>query len=392
MKFNTKAIHFGKIHDENYGAHASPIYQTSTFVFDNCSQGGERFAGTDSGYKYTRLGNPNSDEISIRMAALDETDAGIYTSTGMSAVSTVMLGLLKPGDHVIASDCLYGGTVALINKVIKEYKIDIEFIDFDNEEEFESSFRENTKMVYVETPANPTLSIIDLEKVSKITQVKDVILVVDNTFMTPYFQKPIKLGADIAVYSATKYINGHGDVVGGIITGKQSLIDKIRNPYLTSLGGTGSPFDSWLVSRGLKTLGLRMEKHNSNAQELAEYLEKHEKIEKVYYPGLKSFPQHELAKKQMEGFGGMISFELKGGYESGIDLLNNLDLISLAVSLGGVDSLIQHPSSMTHAAVPKEDRLKAGITDGLVRISVGIEDIEDIIQDLEKGLKCVKLK
>lgn len=385
MKFNTKAIHYGALHDKEIGAHVTPIYQTSTFVFEDCTQGGDRFAGRDSGYKYTRLGNPNTDELATRMAALDETDLALYTSTGMSAVSTTILGLLKTGDHFISSDCIYGGTVGVINKVITNYGIDMNYIKINDYELFRKSFKKNTKLVYIETPANPTLELIDIKKVAEITHENGAILVVDNTFMTPYLQKPITLGADVALYSVTKYINGHGDVVGGIITGKKEYVNIIKNPHLLNLGGTGSPFDSWLVMRGLKTLGLRMDKHCANAMKVAEYLEAHPMVKVVHYPGLKSFPQHELAKEQMKDFGGMISFELKDGFEAAEKLLNNLGIISLAVSLGGVDSLIQHPASMTHAAVPKEERLKGGITDGLVRISVGIEDIEDIIEDLEKG-------
>lgn len=389
MKFNTKAIHYGAVHDKQFGAHVTPIYQTSTFIFEDCAQGGDRFAGRDDGYKYTRLGNPNADEIARRMAALDETEAGLYTSTGMSAVSTTLLGLMKAGDHFISSNCIYGGSVAVISKVITEYGIGVDYIAINDYDAFRKAFKPNTKVVYIETPANPTLELIDIKKVAEITHEYGAVLVVDNTFMTPYLQKPITLGADVAVYSATKYINGHGDVVGGIITGKKEYIDVINNPHLLNLGGTGSPFDSWLVARGLKTLGLRMDKHCSNAMTVAEYLKAHPKVEVVHYPGLKSFPQHELAKEQMDDFGGIISFEVKGGFNAGKNLLNNLGFISLAVSLGGVDSLIQHPASMTHAAVPEEERLKGGITNGLVRISVGIEDVEDIIEDLEKGLAYI---
>jgi len=385
MKFNTKAIHYGAVHDKQMGSHVTPIYQTSTFVFEDCAQGGDRFAGRDSGYKYTRLGNPNTDEIATRMAALDETDAGLYTSTGMSAVSTVLLGLLKSGDHFITADCIYGGTVALINKVLVNYGIDFDTVKINNYELFRKSFKINTKLVYIETPANPTMELIDIKKVAEITHEHGAILVVDNTFMTPYLQKPMVLGADVAIYSVTKYINGHGDVVGGIITGKKEFVNIIKSPFLLNLGGTGSPFDSWLVMRGLKTLGIRMDRHCSNAMIVAKYLETHPMVKIVHYPGLESFPQHELAKEQMEGFGGMIAFELKGGFEAAEKLLNNLEIISLAVSLGGVDTLIQHPASMTHAGVSKEERLIGGITDGLVRISVGIEDVEDIIEDLEKG-------
>lgn len=389
MKFNTKAIHGGKIHEKQFGAHATPIYQTSTFVFENCKQGGDRFAGRDKGYKYTRLGNPNTNEIAAKMAILDETDAGLYTSTGMSAISTTLMGLMQAGDHFICSDCVYGGTYAVIDKVITNYGIGMDYVKINDEEALMNAFKENTKVVYIETPANPTLELIDIAKVAKIAHEKGAILVVDNTFMTPFLQKPIVLGADLVIYSVTKYINGHGDVVGGIITGKQEYINRINNPHLLNLGGTGSPFDSWLVSRGIKTLGVRMERHCKNAMAIAEYLEKHPKVKTVYYPGLKSFPQYALAKEQMEDFGGMISFELVGGFDDAQTLLDNLKIFGLAVSLGGVDSLIQHPASMTHAAIPEPERIKAGITNELVRVSVGIEDIEDLIEDLDKGFELI---
>lgn len=389
MKFNTKAIHGGKIHEKQFGAHATPIYQTSTFVFENCQQGGDRFAGRDKGYKYTRLGNPNTNEISAKMAILDETDAGLYTSTGMSAISTTLMGLMQAGDHFICSDCVYGGTYAVIDKVITNYGIDMDYVKINDDAALAAAFKENTKVVYIETPANPTLELIDIAKIAKIAHEKGAILVVDNTFMTPFLQKPIVLGADLVIYSVTKYINGHGDVVGGIITGKQEYINRINNPHLLNLGGTGSPFDSWLVSRGIKTLGVRMERHCKNAMAIAEYLESHPKVKTVYYPGLKSFPQHELAKEQMEDFGGMISFELVGGFDDAQTLLDNLKIFGLAVSLGGVDSLIQHPASMTHAAIPEPERIKAGITNELVRVSVGIEDVEDLLEDLDKGFQLI---
>ncbi|BES66547.1 methionine gamma-lyase [Gottschalkiaceae bacterium SANA] len=389
MKFNTKAIHGGKIHEKQFGAHATPIYQTSTFVFESCKQGGDRFAGRDSGYKYTRLGNPNTTEISAKMAILDETDAGLYTSSGMSAISTALMGLMKAGDHFICSDCVYGGTYAVIDKVITNYGIDMDYVKINDEAALDAAFKENTKVVYIETPANPTLELIDIKKIAKIAHDKGAILIVDNTFMTPYLQKPMVLGADLVVYSVTKYINGAGDVVGGMITGKQEYVNRINNPHLLNLGGTGSPFDSWLVSRGIKTLGVRMERHCTNAMAVAEYLESHPKVKTVYYPGLKSFPQHELAKEQMDGFGGMISFELVGGFDDAQTLLDNLKIFGLAVSLGGVDSLIQHPASMTHAGIPEPERIKAGITNELVRVSVGIEDIEDLIEDLDKGFELI---
>ncbi|RBP37249.1 methionine-gamma-lyase [Garciella nitratireducens DSM 15102] len=388
--FHTQALHAGQFHDKSTGAHATPIFQTSTFIFDNADQGAKRFAFEEEGYIYTRLGNPNTTELEEKIAALEGTEAAVATGSGMAAISTALLTLLKKGDHIIASDTLYGCTFGFITEMLPQYGIEVTLIDGVDLNQLKEAMKENTKVVYLETPANPTLKVIDIHAVSEIAHQYGAKVVVDNTFMTPYLQRPIELGADIVVHSATKYLGGHGDIIAGVIAGPKDLLFEMKIPYLKDLGGVLSPFDAWLLVRGIKTLGIRMERHCENAQKVAEYLEQHPLIERVYYPGLPSHPQYELAKKQMRGFGGMISFELKGGVREGRTLMDNVRLIGLAVSLGCVDSLIQHPASMTHSPVPREERLAAGITDGLVRLSVGIENVEDIISDLEQALKKVE--
>jgi len=386
MKFNSAAIHAGKKHDHTFGAHVTPIYQTSSFVFDDAAQGGRRFSGQEPGYVYTRLGNPNTTELEAKMATLENGEDGISTGSGMAAISTTLLAMLKQGDHIVAHKSIYGCTFGLLSEMLPELGIDTTFVDAVKIDSVLGAMRANTKIIYIETPANPTMEIIDIKEVARVAHQFGAYLVVDNTFMTPYLQKPLELGADVVVHSATKYLGGHGDLVAGVIVGPKHLTTSMRKKYLKDLGGIPSPFDTWLLARGIKTLGIRMEKHCENAIQVARYLEGNSKIAKVYYPGLQSHPQHEIAKKQMKGFGGIISFELKGGLMAGQTLMNNVKMISLAVSLGSVDSLIQHPASMTHAVIPRDERLRAGITDGLVRLSVGIEDISDIIDDLECAL------
>lgn len=388
--FNTKAIHAGQKPCPVTGAHVTPIYQTSTFVFKDVDQGARRFAGEEAGYIYTRLGNPTVAELEEKIAALEGGEAALAAASGMAAISTALVSLLKQGDHVVAGDTLYGCTHGFIHEMLPQYGVEVTMVDTSDLNNIEKAMKQNTKVVYVETPANPTMKMVDLKGASDIAHKYGARLIVDNTFMSPYLQRPIEHGADVVAHSATKYIGGHGDVIAGLIIGSKELIDIMRIPYLKDFGGVLSPFDAWLLLRGLKTLGIRMERHCINAQKVAEYLEKHPMIEEVHYPGLLSHPQHELAKKQMDGFGGMMSFELKGGLEAGKILMNNVKMISLAVSLGCVDSLIQHPASMTHSPVPREERLKAGITDGQVRLSIGIEDVEDIIADLDQALKVVE--
>lgn len=384
--FNTRAIHMGTNPCKITGSHVTPIYQTSTFVFENVDQGAKRFAGEESGYVYTRLGNPSEREAEEKLASLEGGEDAIATASGMAAISTTLVSLLEAGDHIVAGDTLYGCTHSFISEIMPSYGIEVTMVDTSEIENIEDAMKDNTKVVYIETPANPTLKIVDIKKSAEIAHKYDAKLVVDNTFMSPYLQRPLEHGADIVVHSATKYLGGHGDLIAGAIVGSEELIAEIRMPFLKDFGGVISPFNAWLMTRGMKTLGIRMERHSENAQKVAEFLEKHQAVEEVYYPGLSSHPQHELAKAQMDGFGGMMSFELKGGIEAGKTLMNSVKMISLAVSLGCVDTLIQHPASMTHSPVPKEDRLKAGITDGLVRLSVGIEDVEDIIEDLDQAL------
>ncbi|HHV17650.1 MAG TPA: methionine gamma-lyase, partial [Thermoanaerobacterales bacterium] len=372
--FNTKAIHAGQKPCPVTGAHVTPIYQTSTFVFKDVDQGAHRFAGEEAGYIYTRLGNPTLTELEAKIAALEGGEAALGAASGMAAISTALVSLLKQGDHIVAGDTLYGCTHGFIHELLPQYGIEVTMVDTSDINNIEQAMKTNTKVVYVETPANPTMKLVDLKGTAEIAHNHGARLIVDNTFMSPYLQRPIEHGADVVVHSATKYIGGHGDVIAGLIISSKELIDNMRIPYLKDFGGVLSPFDAWLLLRGLKTLGVRMDRHCANAQKVAEYLEKHPLIDEVHYPGLPSHPQHELAIKQINGFGGMMSFELKGGLEAGKVLMNSVKMISLAVSLGCVDSLIQHPASMTHSPVPREERLKAGITDGQVRLSVGIED------------------
>lgn len=387
----TIAIHAGQ-HKNPFGALATPIYQTSTFVFDSTEQGGARFAGKEDGYIYSRLGNPTVAVAEAKVAALEEGEAAAATSSGMGAISSVLWTLLKAGDHVIADKILYGCTFALLAHGMTRYGVEVDFIDTSDLEEVKKHMKENTRVVYLETPANPNLKISDIEEIAKIAHTNSkIMVVVDNTFATPYLQKPLKLGADIVVHSATKYINGHGDVIAGFAVGKKKIIDEIKLFGIKDMTGSVlGPTEAHLIIRGLKTFEIRMQRHCDNAQKVAEFLEKHPKIDKVYYPGLIKHPGHEIAKKQMKGFGGIMSFELKGGFEAGKTLLNNVKLCALAVSLGDTETLIQHPASMTHSAYSKEELKEAGIPEGLVRLSVGLENVEDIIEDLEQALNQVK--
>lgn len=386
LGFSTRAIHAGQKPDPLYGSLTTPIYQTSTFVFKNVAQGAARFAGEEEGYIYTRLGNPTQTALEEKIASLEGGEAAFAAGSGMGAITAVLMALVSQGDHVVHSSALYGCTFAFLHDLITRFGVTATGVDTADLEAVKKALRPNTKVVYIETPANPTMRLTDIQAVADIAHEHGAKVVVDNTFMTPYFQRPLELGADIVVHSATKYINGHGDVVAGLAIGPKNLIDEMRMTTLKDIGGIIGPFESWLLLRGLKTLPVRMDRHNSNAMAVARFLESHPAVEKVYYPGLESFPQHELAKKQMSGFGGVMSFELKGGYEAGVRLMNGVKLMHLAVSLGDVDTLIQHPASMTHSVVPEEERLAVNITPGLVRLSVGLEDPEDIIADLEQAL------
>ena len=386
----TIAIHGG--HEKNpFGALATPIYQTSTFIFDNVEQGGARFAGKEGGYIYSRLGNPTVSVAEKKMALLEGGEACVATGSGMGAIASTLWTLIKAGDHILADKVLYGCTFALLSHGLTKFNVEVDFIDMSDLDLVKKSIKANTKVIYLETPANPNLKICDIKVISQIAHNnKDIQVIVDNTFATPYCQRPLELGADIVVHSATKYLNGHGDVIAGFAIGKENVISQVRLFGIKDMTGSVlSPHDASLIIRGLKTLEIRMQKNCENAQKVACFLNNHEKVEKVYYPGLPSHQGFDIAKEQMSNFGGIISFELKAGFEGGKKLLNSLELCSLAVSLGDTETLIQHPASMTHSAYTKEELENAGLSVGLVRLSVGLENAEDIILDLENGLNLL---
>lgn len=391
MGFATQAIHGGAMKNE-FGALTNPIYQSSTFVFDSAEQGGNRFALKEPGYIYTRLGNPSSTQVEEKVALLEGGEACCAAASGMGAISSALWTLLHAGDHVVASDTLYGCTFALLNHGMTRYGVEVTFVDVTDMDAVKKAIKPNTRVVYLETPANPTLKLSDIEGISKLAHdMGDITVIVDNTFCSPYIQKPLSLGADVVVHSATKYLNGHGDVIAGFVVGKQDYIDNVRFFGLKDMTGSVlSPFDAFLITRGMKTLALRMERHCANAMKVAEFLESHPAVATVHYPGLKSFPQYELGKKQMRLPGGMISFELKGGREEGAVVMNNVKLCRLAVSLGDAETLIEHAASMTHSTYTPDELKIAGISEGLVRLSVGLEDPEDIIADLQQALDLIK--
>lgn len=389
MGFNSKLIHAGTFRDE-FGSAVTPIYQTSTFSFKNAQHGADLFSGKEKGYIYTRIGNPTIDVLENKIAELENGYRGIALASGMAAVTTVYMSLLEQGAHIISTGAVYGPSRGVIQTHFLKFGVEYTYIDTSDTELLEQSIRPNTKLIYIETPANPTIRLTDIRKASQIAHKYNIPICVDNTFCSPYLQKPLDLGADIVLHSLTKFINGHADIVGGIIVAKDvDLYNSLRKTMIY-MGGNMDPHQAYMVIRGVKTLSLRIDKAQESAQKIAEFLERNSKVEWIKYPGLKSFDQHELAKNQMSGFGSMISFGLKGGYEAGKTLMDNVHLATLAVSLGGVETLIQHPASMTHAGVSKEDKLAANITDGLVRYSVGIEDSEDLIRDLEYALNKIK--
>ncbi|HBF88823.1 MAG TPA: methionine gamma-lyase [Bacteroidales bacterium] len=386
LGFDTKLIHAGDFHDEN-GSAVVPIYQTSTFAFKSSKHGADLFAGKEEGYIYTRIGNPTINALENKLAELENGYRGIALASGMAAVSTVYMALLAKGDHMISTGAVYGPSRGVMETHFAKFGVESTYVDTSDLSNIEKAIRPNTKLLYLETPANPTIQLTDIKKASDLAHKHGIKVVVDNTFCSPYLQKPLDLGADVSLHSLTKFINGHADIVGGAIIAKEkSLYDIIRKTMIY-MGGNMDPHQAYLVIRGVKTLSLRIDRAQENAMKVAEFLENNPKVAWVKYPGLKSFAQHELAKEQMRGFGSMISFELKGGFAAGEKLMDNVHLATLAVSLGGVESLIQHPASMTHAGISRENKLAAGITDGLVRYSVGIEDVNDIINDLKHGLE-----
>ena len=389
MSPDTLAVHAGISKTEFLPA-VPPIYQTSTFAFENADQGAALFSGERHGYIYSRMGNPTVEGLERSVAALEGGHAGLACSSGMAAIHTTLAGLLRAGDHLVASDAVYGPTCTLIETVLGRFGIEATMVDTSNLGAVRQALRPNTRVVYVETPGNPTLVIADLEGLCRLVHEHGALVVVDNTFMSPILQQPFRWGTDVVVHSLTKFLNGHADVVGGMIVVKDEERYTTFRKLLNHLGGVLPPFESFLVHRGIKTLALRMKRHSENALALAEFLEGHPQVEWVRYPGLKSHPQYELARKQMSGAGGMISFGLRGGLDAGRTLMDSLKLCTLAVSLGGVETLIQHPASMTHASMGRQARERANITDGLVRISVGIENARDLIADLENALAAVE--
>ena len=389
INFQTKCVHSG-IDEYEYGSVVPPIYQTSTFKFKSAQHGASLFAGEEKGYIYTRMLNPTIEAMENAIAELEGGHKALGCGSGMAAVHTIFASLTRTGDHIVCSSAVYGPTTTLLNTIMKKFGVETTFVDSAKLDEVKKAIRPNTKVVYVETPGNPTLCISDLEEISKIAHKHNATVVVDNTFMSPALQNPIALGADIVMHSLTKFLNGHADVVGGIIVVKDEETYKHFRKTLNQLGGVIDPFNAFLVHRGLKTLAIRMERHCENAQKIAEWLEHHPLIKWIRYPGLKSHPHYYIGLKQHKGHGGMITFELEGGIEAGKILMNSMKLCQLAVSLGGVESLIQHPPSMTHFSMGKEARLAAGITDGLVRLSVGIESAYDLIADLKQALDNVK--
>ncbi len=390
--FGTKAIHAGNIRDKQYGSLTMPIYQTSTFFFENCEQGGHRFAGQENGYIYTRLGNPTTSVLESKVAALENGEACVAASSGMGAISSCLWSIAGAGKHILADETLYGCTFALLQHGMTRYGVEVTFVDTSNLEEVKANLKENTECVYLETPANPNLKIADISEISRIAHEfnPSIKVVCDNTFASPYLQRPWERGADVVVHSATKYLNGHGDVIAGFVIGKTDFMQEVRMFGLKDMtGAVLGPFESFLILRGLKTLEIRMQRHCASAKAIAEFLEGHEKVEKVYFPGLVNHPGHEIAKKQMDDFGGMISFEVKGGKEAGMKFVNSLSLATIAVSLGDAETLIEHPASMTHSTYGEEDLKAAGISAGLIRLSVGLENVEDIIEDLRMGLENI---
>lgn len=385
--FATKQIHAGK-HENAAGALTTPIYQTSTFSFASVEQGGKRFAGEEPGYIYTRLANPTIAVTEEKIAALEGAEAALGTGSGMGAISAALWTSVVSGDEIIADETLYGCTFSLMEHGLSRFGVKTHFVDLSKLEELRARLSAKTRVVYLESPCNPTMKLVDIEAVARIAHDFDpsIKVIVDNTFASPYLQQPLKLGADVVVHSATKYLNGHGDVIAGFVAGKADFINEVRTFGLKDMTGTVlSPFDAFLIARGLKTLDIRMERHCANAQKVAEFLESHPAVAKVYYPGLKSFPGYEIARKQMKKPGGMIAIELKADKAAAAAAINRLKLCTIAVSLGDAETLVEHAATMTHSTYTAEELAASGISEGLVRISVGLEDPEDIIDDFRQA-------
>jgi methionine-gamma-lyase len=388
LGFNSRAVHAGGFEDP-LGSAVTPIYQTSTFKFESAEHGAKCFSGEEDGYIYTRIGNPTINELENAVANLESGYGGIATSSGMAAVNIVYLAFLGAGKHLVAHNSLYGPSRAIMESLYPKYGVESSFIDATDVENVRKAIKPNTSLIYLETPANPTIGITDIEAISKLAHEHNIPVCVDNTFCSPYLQKPLDLGADIVLHSMTKFINGHADIVAGMVVSKTEAHYKQMRAVMVNMGFNMDPHQAWLTRRGLKTLGIRIDRAQENAQKVAEFLKQHPKVEWILYPGLPSHPQFDLAKKQMKGPGAMISFGLKGGFEAGKKMMDHVNLALLAVSLGGIETLIQHPASMTHSKLSKEAKDIAGITDGLVRLAVGIENVEDIIADLDQALHHV---
>ncbi|MBX0357990.1 methionine gamma-lyase [Halobacillus sp. Nhm2S1] len=394
MKNKEKRIETAMIHNhekaEKYdGSLTTPIFQTSTFSFSSAAEGERRFAGEEEGFIYTRLGNPTVRTLEDRIATLEGGERGLAFASGMAAVSAVLIALTKAGDHVLCSNGLYGCTYGLLQMFEEKYSITHDFSYMETEEDVRAKITPDTRCIFIETPINPTMKIIDLAMVARVAKEHDIPVVVDNTFCTPYLQRPLDLGCDIVLHSATKYIGGHGDVIAGLVVGKKAFMDDLAMSQQKDIGGVLSPFDAWLLLRGLKTLHVRMDRHSINAHDLAKRLENHPEVKQVYYPGMEGNGQFPIVQKQMKTGGGVLAFEIEGGKKEAQEFMDRLKLIQIAVSLGDAETLIQHPATMTHAVVPEEKRQEMGIGDTLIRLSAGLESVEDLWEDLEQALKDV---
>lgn len=391
LGFATRQIHAGEV-ENSASALCAPIYQTSTFTFDTVEQGGARFAGAEAGYIYSRPSNPTLNLCESKIASLENGEAAMSTASGMGAITAVFYASVVAGDEIVADETLYGCTFAFLSKEITQLGVKVSFVDLSKPENLKATLSDKTKVVYFETPCNPTLKIIDIKAVAEIAHEynPDIKVVVDNTFSTPYLQRPLDLGADVVVHSATKYLNGHGDVIAGFVVGSADFLATVRGIGVVHMNGAvQSPFNAFLINRGMKTLNIRMERHCANAEKLAHYFENHPAVAKVYYPGLESFEGHEIARKQMSLYGGMISIELKADKATTAKVINRLKLCKIAVSLGDAETLVEHAATMTHSTYSAEELKAAGISEGLVRISVGLEDIEDIIADFDSCLSVL---
>ncbi|WP_163969433.1 methionine gamma-lyase [Oceanobacillus halotolerans] len=387
--FETAVIHEGYDAKDMLGSLTTPLFQTSTFTFGSAEQGERRFGGEEEGYIYSRLGNPTVTALEERIAALENGERGLAFGSGMAAVSAVLVALTKANDHIVCSSGLYGCTFGLLTMMKEKYNIDHDFSTMESKEALRSMIKPETACIYVETPINPTMKVIDLQMVARVAKEFNIPVVVDNTFSSPYLQRPLELGCDVVVHSATKYIGGHGDVIAGLVVGKKEFLDDVAMTTQKDIGGIISPFDAWLLLRGLKTLPIRLDRHCDNAEKIVEKLREHPKVSTVYYPGDEKNPDHPIMMKQMKQGGGVISFEIGGTKEDAQRMLNHLSFLKIAVSLGDAETLIQHPATMTHSVVPEPSRLKMGITDQLIRLSVGLEQWEDIWFDLNEALNSL---